>query len=44
MLDVAARHRNTPQAEHFPMRQINEAIERFGGGKVRRRIVLDADF
>jgi uncharacterized zinc-type alcohol dehydrogenase-like protein len=44
MLDFAARHRITPQIEHFPMSRINEAFERLGAGKARYRIVLDADF
>jgi uncharacterized zinc-type alcohol dehydrogenase-like protein len=44
MLDFAARHRITPQTEHFPMSRINEAFERLEAGKARYRIVLDADF
>lgn len=44
MLDFAARHNITPQTEHFPMSQINEAFERLEAGKARYRIVLDADF
>jgi len=44
MLDFAARHGITPQTEHFPMGRINEAFERLRAGKVRYRIVLDADF
>jgi uncharacterized zinc-type alcohol dehydrogenase-like protein len=44
MLDFAARHRVTPQTEHFPMSQINEAFARLDSGKARYRIVLDADF
>jgi len=44
MLDFAARHNITPQTEHYPMSQINEAFERLEAGKARYRIVLDADF
>jgi uncharacterized zinc-type alcohol dehydrogenase-like protein len=44
MLEFAARHRVTPQTEHFPMSRINEAFERLESGKARYRIVLDADF
>ena len=44
MLDFAARHAITPQTEHYPMSQINEAIDRLQSGKARYRIVLKADF
>jgi alcohol/geraniol dehydrogenase (NADP+) len=44
MLEFAARHNVTPQTEHLPMSQINEAFERLAAGKVRYRFVLDADF
>jgi len=44
MLDFASRHNITPQTEHFPMSQINEAFARLESGKARYRIVLDADF
>jgi uncharacterized zinc-type alcohol dehydrogenase-like protein len=44
MLEFAARHNITPQTEHYPMRQINEAFARLEAGKARYRIVLDADF
>jgi len=44
MLDFAARHNIAPQTEHFPMSQINEAFARLASGKVRYRIILDADF
>jgi uncharacterized zinc-type alcohol dehydrogenase-like protein len=44
MLDFAARHRITPQTEHFPMSRVNEAVERLEAGKARYRIILDADF
>jgi uncharacterized zinc-type alcohol dehydrogenase-like protein len=43
MLDFAARHRITPQNEHYPMSRINDAFERLDSGKARYRIVLDAD-
>lgn len=41
MLDFAARHGVTPQTEHMPIAQINEAFERLEAGKARYRIVLD---
>ena len=44
MLDFAARHDIAPQTEHYPMSAINEAFGRLESGKVRYRIVLDADF
>ncbi len=44
MLDFAARHQITPQVEHFPMSQVNDALEHLRAGKARFRIVLDADF
>lgn len=44
MLDFCARHTILPQVEHFPMSRINEAISYLQSGKVRYRIVLDADF
>ena len=44
MLEFAARHNVTPQTEHMPMSEINEAFERLKAGKARYRIVLDADF
>ena len=44
MLDFAARHNISPQTEHFPMSNINEAFDRLEAGKARYRIVLDADF
>ncbi len=44
MLDFSARHKITPQTEHMPMSQINEAFERLEAGKARYRIILDADF
>ncbi|MFO1020465.1 MAG: NAD(P)-dependent alcohol dehydrogenase [Planctomycetales bacterium] len=44
MLDFAARHQVSPQTEHFPMSQINEAFAHVAAGKARYRVVLDADF
>jgi uncharacterized zinc-type alcohol dehydrogenase-like protein len=44
MLDFAARHKITPQEEHFPMSKVNEALAHLETGKARYRIVLDADF
>jgi uncharacterized zinc-type alcohol dehydrogenase-like protein len=43
MLDFAARHAIAPQTEHFPMRQVNAALDHLRAGKARYRIVLDAD-
>ena len=44
MLGFAARHGVAPKTEHFPMRQVNEALDHLRAGKARYRIVLDADF
>jgi uncharacterized zinc-type alcohol dehydrogenase-like protein len=44
MLEFAARHKITPQTEHFPMSRINEAFAYLEAGRARYRIVLDADF
>lgn len=44
MLDFAARHRITPQVEHFPMSRVNDAMEHLRAGKAHYRIVLYADF
>lgn len=44
MLNFAARHKITPQTEHFPMSEINTAFEHLEAGKARYRIILDADF
>jgi alcohol/geraniol dehydrogenase (NADP+) len=44
MLDFAARHGITPQTEHFPMSNINQAFARLAAGQAHYRIVLDADF
>lgn len=44
MLEFAARQHIAPQVEHFPMSQINEALEHLEAGKARYRVVLEADF
>ena len=44
MLEFSARHQIAPQVEHFPMSQVNDALEHLAAGKARYRIVLDADF
>ena len=44
MLAFAARHAIAPQTEHFPMREVNAALDHLRAGKARYRIVLDADF
>jgi uncharacterized zinc-type alcohol dehydrogenase-like protein len=44
MLEFAVRHDIAPQVEHFPMSQVNEALEHLAAGKARYRIVLDPDF
>jgi alcohol/geraniol dehydrogenase (NADP+) len=44
MLEFAARHKIVPTTEHYPMREINQALDRLSEGKARYRIVLDADF
>ncbi len=41
MLDFAARHNIAPVTEHYPMSQINEAVERLRANKARYRIILD---
>jgi uncharacterized zinc-type alcohol dehydrogenase-like protein len=44
MLEFSARHSIEVVTEHFPMSQVNEALDRLRAGKARYRIVLDADF
>ncbi len=44
MLAFAARHQVTVQTEHFPMREVNAAMDHLRAGRARYRIVLDADF
>lgn len=43
MLDFAGRHRIAPVVEHFPMREVNAAMDRLRAGDARYRIVLDRD-
>jgi uncharacterized zinc-type alcohol dehydrogenase-like protein len=43
MLEFCARHRIEPMTEHFPMRNVNEALDHLRAGKARYRIVLDRD-
>ncbi len=42
MLEFCARHQILPQVEHFPMSQVNQAIDHLRAGKARYRVVLDA--
>lgn len=44
MLAFADRHHVAPQTEHFPMSEVNAALQHLRDGKARYRIVLDADF
>jgi alcohol/geraniol dehydrogenase (NADP+) len=44
MMDFCARHGIAPQVEHFPMSQVNDALDHLRSGKARYRVVLDADF
>jgi len=37
-------HKISPQVEHFPMSQVNDALAHLEARKARYRIVLDADF
>jgi uncharacterized zinc-type alcohol dehydrogenase-like protein len=41
MLEFAARHGINPMTEHFPLSQVNEALDHLRAGKPRFRIVLD---
>jgi len=41
MLRFAARHGISPQTEHFPLAEVNEAIAHLKAGNPRYRIVLD---
>lgn len=43
MLDFSARHGIVPTTEHFPMSQVNEAMDHLRSGKARYRIVLEND-
>lgn len=42
MLEFAARHGIRPVTEHFPMSEVNDAMDHLRAGKARYRIVLDA--
>ncbi|RMG41271.1 MAG: NAD(P)-dependent alcohol dehydrogenase [Candidatus Dadabacteria bacterium] len=44
MLEFCERHNIAPQAEHFPMSNVNEALSHLKEGKARYRIVLDSDW
>ena len=44
MLEFCARHGIAPQVEHFPMSEVNAALDHLRAGKARYRVVLDADF
>jgi uncharacterized zinc-type alcohol dehydrogenase-like protein len=44
MLEFSAHHGIGPEVQHFPMSQVNEAIEFVEAGKAHYRVVLDADF
>jgi uncharacterized zinc-type alcohol dehydrogenase-like protein len=41
MLEFAARHKISPQTEHYPMHAVNDAFEHLMAGKARYRLVLD---
>ena len=41
MMDFAARHNIAPVVEHFPLSEVNEAIEHLRSGNARYRSVLD---
>jgi uncharacterized zinc-type alcohol dehydrogenase-like protein len=43
MLRFAAHHNIAPIVEHFPMSQVNEAMDHLRSGKAHYRIVLDAN-
>lgn len=42
MLEFAARHGIAPQTEHFPLSEVNAALDHLRAGKARYRVVLDA--
>lgn len=42
MLDFCARHRIVPVTEHFPMKDVNKALDHLRAGKARYRVVLDS--
>lgn len=41
MLEFCARHDIAPQTEHFPIANVNDAIQHLLDGKARYRVVLD---
>lgn len=41
MLDFCARHQISPMVEHYPMANVNDALERLRSGQARYRIILD---
>ena len=41
MLEFATRHQVLPQTEHYPLEEVNAALDRLRSGKARYRIVLD---
>lgn len=43
MLEFSARHELAPVTEHFPMSEVNEAMDHLRAGKARYRIVLDRE-
>lgn len=43
MLEFCGRHQIEPTTEHFPMSEVNAALEHLRAGKARYRIVLDRD-
>jgi D-arabinose 1-dehydrogenase-like Zn-dependent alcohol dehydrogenase len=43
MLGFSARHRIVPAVEVAPMREVNAALERHAGNRVRYRTVLTTD-
>lgn len=43
MLEFAALHDIAPTTEHFPMSNVNEAMDHLRSGKARYRIILDRD-
>jgi len=44
MLDFCAWHHVEAVTEHFPMSEINQAMDQLRSGQVRYRIVLESDF
>ncbi len=44
MLDFAAQHKVYPWIEKVEMKKVNEALQRVRDGKVRYRVVMEANF